>query len=258
MVNQTQVNEYIQELSKKLGFSFENFLCPPVRNCIICPTKTELSKNHNATQVVVCTSEGLKSGTSFQYRCRTCMYVYSYDTYSKGDHRFFYNQERTLVKASRLIFIERTLMDFWQQLSLHSQVSFESIAICYNSTFKAISPFVSAIFHDYNDDNDDNDNDIGDKDDQDEIDNNFLRTQLNRKQVASATWTYLIEKTSRNQGLLGDPLVGTKREAEDSFMDKVETIRKASLLPHSCTEECRQRACDKSTSMDGIWKCRKF
>ena len=42
-------------------------------------------------------------------------------------------------------------MDFWRQLSLHSQVSFKSLAICYNSSFKQQSVLVKNIFESYND-----------------------------------------------------------------------------------------------------------
>ena len=137
LIDQKQVDNYINELSVKLNFSFENFLCPPVRHCILC--QKELTKNHAASQVVVCTSEGLKSGSSYSYRCRTCKYVYQYDTYGYGDHRYYYDVERDYIRASQIMFIERKLMDHWQQLSLHSQVSFESFAICYNATFKNVS-----------------------------------------------------------------------------------------------------------------------
>ena len=147
------------------------------------------------------------------------------------------------------MFIERKLMEFWQQLSLHSQVSFESIAICYNATFKYSSPLVEGIFNTcYDDEEDDNE--------YTENENLFLRTHLNRKQVSAAFWNFLIENTARNLKLIDEPLIGNQKEAQISFMDKIEEHRKSSLLPHTCTEECKQRACDKSTSMDGIWKCR--
>ena len=89
-----------------------------------------------------------------------------------------------------------------------------------------------------------------------ENENLFLRTYLNRKQVSAAFWNFLIENTARNLKMIDEPLIGTKKEAQISFMDKIEEHRKSSLLPHTCTNECKQRACDKSTSMDGIWKCR--
>ena len=133
IINQNKIVAYIRELSFKIGSSLEHFLCPPLRNCIECGK--ELSKNHESTQVVLCTPEGLKSASAYMYRCRQCKIVYSYDTYNKGDHKFYYPHEREYIRASRIMFIDRKLMEFWQQLSLHSQVSFESIAICYNATF---------------------------------------------------------------------------------------------------------------------------
>ena len=247
IIDNNKIVAYVRELSFKMGFSLEHFLCPPVRNCIECGK--ELSKNHESTQVVICTHEGLKSASLYQYRCRHCKIVYNYDTYGKGEHKFYYQQKREYVKASRIMFIKRKLMEFWQQLSLHSQVSFESIAICYNATFKYSSPLVEGIFNTCYDDEEDDD-------EYTENENLFLRTHLNRKQVSAAFWNFLIENTARNLKLIDEPLIGNQKEAQISFMDKIEEHRKSSLLPHTCTEECKQRACDKSTSMDGIWKCR--
>ena len=94
---------------------------------------------------MICTHEGLKSASSFIYRCRQCKIVYNYDTYGRGNHKFYYPQKRDYIKATRIMFIERKLMEFWQQLSLHSQVSFESIDICFNATFKYSSLLVEGI-----------------------------------------------------------------------------------------------------------------
>ncbi len=35
MVNQSKIDSYIQELSSKHNFSYEHFLCPPVKYCIV-------------------------------------------------------------------------------------------------------------------------------------------------------------------------------------------------------------------------------
>ena len=44
------------------------------------------------------------------------------------------------------MYIERHVMRFWRQLYVHSQVSWESIAICYNSSYKTKNEFVSKLF----------------------------------------------------------------------------------------------------------------
>ena len=209
----------------------------------------DLSKNHKPTQVVLCTAAGLQSGSSYQYRCRTCKYVYSYDSFSLGLHKFYYKEKRQFIKATRILFVDRALMDYWQQLSIHSQVSFEALAISYSMSYKETSPLVTKVFNVYNADDDDDDDDI-------EEGAHSLRTQLNRKQVAEAFWEYLIEKVTRDLELLDEPLVGSKKESQEAFMDKVEEHRKTGLLPHICMEACEDRACSKSTSMDGIWKTR--
>ena len=49
IIDKNKIVAYVRELSVKIGFSLEHFLCPPVRNCIECGK--ELSKNHESTQV---------------------------------------------------------------------------------------------------------------------------------------------------------------------------------------------------------------
>ena len=155
MVNQSKIDSCIQELSSKHNFSYEHFLCPPVKYCIVekCTSlkDSELTKNHQATQVVLCTSLGLQTASLFQYRCRYCNTCYGYDTYGTVQHKLFYDNQRTNIKATQILYIQRSVMDFWRQLSLHSQVSFKSLAICYNSSFKQQSVLVKNIFESYND-----------------------------------------------------------------------------------------------------------
>lgn len=122
-------------------------------------------------------------------------------------------------------------MDFWRQLSLHSQVSFESIAICYNASFKLESKMVSKIFESYTDDEPD------DEDDDESSTGYFLRTHLNRKQVSSGFWAYLIEEESREMKVLPS-FSGNLKECCDSFMDETEELRKNQLYPHKCSDHC--------------------
>ena len=99
------------------------------------------------------------------------------------------------------------------------------------------------------DDDDDDDNE------DDEKNGHFLKTHLNRKQVSSAFWTYLIEEEWREMKEK-PPLIGSKRTSQNDFMDKIEIQRQTQLLEHTCSAHCEPRACPKSTSMDGIWKPR--
>ena len=251
MVNQSKIDSYIQELSSKHNFSYEHFLCPPVKYCIVekCTSlkDSELTKNHMATQVVLCTSLGLQTASLFQYRCRYCNTCYGYDTYGTVQHKLFYDNQRTNIKATQILYIQRSVMDFWRQLSLHSQVSFESLAICYNSSFKQQSVLVKNIFESYNDEDE--------LEEEEENKGYFLKTQLNRRQIASGFWTYLVEEESREMD--SKPVfTGNVKNSYDQFMDQVDNLRKSSLYPHDCNQFCDTRACPKSTSMDGIWKIR--
>ena len=114
-----------------------------------CNNKGKLSKNNKPSLVVVCNSNGFQTGSSFSYRCRKCKFVYGYSSYGTNNHKFFYDSEREFVQSSNVIFIERKLMKYWQQLSLHSMVSFESLAICYNATYTRQSDLVKSVFEKY-------------------------------------------------------------------------------------------------------------
>ena len=91
MVNQSKIDSYIQELSSKHNFSYEHFLCPPVKYCIVekCTSlkDSELTKNHQATQVVLCTSLGLQTASLFQYTADTDTATHVMDT----THMVLYN-----------------------------------------------------------------------------------------------------------------------------------------------------------------------
>ena len=252
MINQNKIDAYIKCISVKHNFSYENFLCPPVKHCIIegctASSQTELTKNNKSTQVVICSSDGLETGSSFQYRCRTCSTVYGYDMYGKNGHKNFYDQQQSMIKATQIMYIKRSVLDFWRQLSLHSQVSFESLAICYNSSFKHKCVMVENIFNMYQDEEDDDEEDV-------ENAGYFLKSQLNRKQVSSGFWAYLVEEESREMKTKPD-FIGTKARSYQMFMENVEDLRKSKLYNHDCSDHCGPRACPKSTSMDGIWKIR--
>ena len=151
VIDYEKVNFLIQDLGNKHNMSYENIICPPVKHCIQCTSKKELTKNHTPTSVIVCTNSGLETGTLYQYRCRECKCIYGYDMYGHSEEKFFYVKERPLVKATQFIFVERQVMKLWRHLSLHSQVSFESLAVSYNSAFrdKSTSSRVKDIFEEY-------------------------------------------------------------------------------------------------------------
>ena len=149
VIDYEKVNSLIQDLGNKHKMSYENIICPPVKHCIQYASKKELTKNHKPTSVIVCTNSGLEPGTLYQYRCRECKCIYGYDMYGQSEEKFFYVKERPLVKATQFVYVERQVMKLWRQLSLHSQVSFEALAVSYNSAFRDKSSKVKDIFEEY-------------------------------------------------------------------------------------------------------------
>lgn len=261
VVDNKKIDAYIEDLSLKLKFSYEHFLCPPTNVCKNTSCKNtgkELSKNHVPTQVILCTTNGLKSASSYSYRCRHCKHVYSYDMYGLNSNKHFYGEKRPYVRSTQMMYIERNLMEFWRQLSLHSQVSFESIAICYNYAYRTESKLVSQIFETYGDDCTQSETDEDESATIDESETEpmyFLKYHLNRKQVSSGFWVFLIEEEYRESSS-DFTFCGSQAESFNSFMDKADTSRRNKLYGHTCQPFCEPRACSKSTSMDGIWKIR--
>ena len=37
VMDEIKIDNFITDMSARHGFSYENFLCPPVKNCIKCP-----------------------------------------------------------------------------------------------------------------------------------------------------------------------------------------------------------------------------
>ena len=104
------------------------------------------------------------------------------------------------------MFVERKKMAEFSQLNLHSQVSFESQAICYNATFNeevdrcgqffSINPKEDEVIE-TNEDMNNVDEVIDDEsiDSESDIEENsdqyFGANDLSRKQISSATFNYL-------------------------------------------------------------------
>lgn len=214
----------------------------------------------------------MQTGTKFSYRCRNCSIIYHYDSFVKGNKHFFYDKERHFVKASNVMFIERTKLSEYAQLLLHSQVSFESQAISYNATFKKdvenCEQFFNTIpmqeseeFDDF--DADGLDIDIVDLDDEEITDTNntseklFGQYDLGRKQISAATFAFLIEEELRLREQVSS--YGFEKPLKNSFeiyMEEVDKMRSNELYPHECLPDCSARGCPFVTSLDGIWKIR--
>ena len=152
--------EILRKLAEKDGMSYENFLVPPTNECYECG-KVLTQTTAKGTTVRCASLLGLQSGTKFTYRCRPCSILYKYDMYEKECKYYFYQQQRHFVRANDSMFIERKLLDEYVQLSLHSQVSFESFAVCYNTAFIDELDHCEKTFVASNADiNDDDDNDV--------------------------------------------------------------------------------------------------
>ena len=109
VVDNKKIDAYIEDLSLKMKFSYEHFLCPPRNVCINTSCKNtgkELSKNHVPTQVILCTTNGLKTASSYSYRCRYCKHVYSYDMYGLNSNKHFYGEKRPYVRSTQMMYIE--------------------------------------------------------------------------------------------------------------------------------------------------------
>ena len=237
--------------------SYENFLVPPTKECYECG-KVLTQTTAKGTTVRCASLLGLQSGTKFTYRCRPCSILYKYDMYEKECKHYFYQQQRHFVRANDSMFIERKLLDEYVQLSLHSQVSFESFAVCYNAAFSDELDHCEKTFVASNADiNDDDDNDVVldegvdvDCESDDEIDEEdvkgdtkiFGKFDMSRKHVSSGHWSYSIEQEMR----IRKEKHGFLRPLNDSFnsyMEYVDGCRVNELYPHECSDGCRSRGC---------------
>lgn len=96
--------------------------------------------NTNGTQVLLYKCDGVQSATKIEYRCRHCDIVYKYDVFGSWRSGYqFYRSEQLYVKSTDTRYVERLLINHWQQLRLHAQISFDSAALSYNSAFKDMS-----------------------------------------------------------------------------------------------------------------------
>lgn len=100
------------EASLMYGTPFLSFLCPPVSTCIYCASSL---KSHNeAVRVLVYTKDGPLIGLKTTLRCTQCAINYRYAQFgSDNDGYKFYSEERPLVEASRMTYIERSLYQAW-------------------------------------------------------------------------------------------------------------------------------------------------
>ena len=222
--------------------SFRNFLCPLQSSCLKCG-KTLTKTKTKGTVVLCATMRGLETGTKYIYRCRPCSITYKYDGYVTNNNFCFYDKERPFVRASDSMYIERTKLDEYAQLLMHSQVSFESQAVTYNATFRNTIETVENFAKDNLIEIDE----VGEDENESECEYNneeydlmedgtdkensclFGKHDLSRKQISSATWNYLVEKEMRirqEQWYFSKPL----KKSFDEYMDHVDELRKDELL----------------------------
>ena len=204
-VNRKDKDIILDKLAKKHNISFRNFLSPPQTVCLKCAKP--LTKTKTQGSVVLCaTMNGMETGTKYTYRCRPCSMTYKYDGYVLENKFYFYDKERQFVRASDIMFIERTKLDEYAQLLMHSQVSFESQAVTYNATFRKSVEKCETFLKDNNIEiHDDDDVDeaeeeitgVGDDNVEDSEDDNqtskslFGKHDISRKQISKGTWNYL-------------------------------------------------------------------
>lgn len=92
-----------------LGFPV--LLTPPTGVCIVC--SSTLSEHNRACDVAINGLLGKATGLKFCLRCDRCKISYNYDRY--GDKKkgwSLYEDQRPLVEASDVCFVERKLLDF--------------------------------------------------------------------------------------------------------------------------------------------------
>ena len=129
-VNLSVVKQLIQNLSNKLGYSVENFLIPPCNKCLDCNKPLTKYGRTAYTQVLLYTCTGVETASKISYHCAKCKIVYKYDQFGNDLIGFrFYEEEQRYVKATNGRYIERLMLDHWQSLRLHAQISFDSAAL---------------------------------------------------------------------------------------------------------------------------------
>ena len=86
-------------------------LSPPTGVCIFCSSK--LSENNSACDVSIYGLLGKMVGLKFSLRCVSCKINYNYDRYGDTTRGWrLYEDQRPLVEASDVCFVEQKLFDF--------------------------------------------------------------------------------------------------------------------------------------------------
>ena len=113
-----QTSDHLRRLSREKGFSFKEFLAPPVSTCINSVCKGRLVDQHKPIAVTIFGLTGPRKATKLSLRCSTCNTVYNYSQYGRrhtiGER--WYEQRREYIEVSDTVYCERLLHELFCNL----------------------------------------------------------------------------------------------------------------------------------------------
>ena len=143
-------DDLLDLLSIKLGYSLK-ILCPPITECLLCGLRLA-NRDQSPVQVMVHSTDGPSVYSKYSYRCCGCKLEpkeflteqvkgqnvsYNYQMYgNKKAGNFHYVKRRKTTRASDEVYIEKNLIEFYLNLRMHSQVTFEGFSESYNATWR--------------------------------------------------------------------------------------------------------------------------
>lgn len=93
-------------------FGIVHFLAPPSDTCCLCLQR--LTLHNKPIPVTVFTLNGPEPGVKLSLRCRKCEIAYNYNKYGSSSKGFqYYENQRKLVEASDVVYLESTLADLF-------------------------------------------------------------------------------------------------------------------------------------------------
>ncbi|XP_046862761.1 uncharacterized protein LOC124456333 [Xenia sp. Carnegie-2017] len=179
----------------------------------------DLVSYNKPVKVQVHDLSGTTDGVNVSLRCNRCNLLYGYSKYGNGkDGWMLYPEQRKMIEATDVCFVDSTLLQWQLSLACHSWVSFNGFFEAFNEVYNG----------------------------------NF-----GEKQVAASFWVGEMENELRELGQL-DFFGLLKEDGDSSrVLEQIDKIRARSLYEHTsddCSDTCKERGCGRLWVADGIWK----
>ena len=263
----------LDAIGYKNGKNYMNILAPPVTKCVLC--HRDLTKNHNASQVVRLTLEGPVVATKYIWRCRNCPQFINGDIAFHPDkygnpvtgYKFYAeNLGVSVEEGSSEVYFDSLLVKSHMAELQHGWMSAIAKAESYNETFLETAKVESfKLFLKYNPQ-------VGvhfkkkSKGAENELEDEDLNKmfEMKRKSLSTVLVRSEIKREVIERGL--DLILGPKeqngknisyKDSVNEFMVQVDELRRTEVYPHeNCSKACADRGCKWVLAVDGLWKLR--